>query len=74
MNISVTSGFDIMAMKFTTTQISASYDLHCFNIAVSWVPMGQWKSYSFRIAANASALADLLKYKKSESYMDNMLK
>lgn len=74
MNISVTSGFDIMAMKFTTTQISASYDLHCFNIAVSWVPMGQWKSYSFRIAANASALADLLKFKKSESYMDNMLK
>ncbi len=73
MNISVTSGFDIMAMRFTTTQISASYDMHCFNIAVSWVPMGQWKSYSFRIAANASALADLLKFKKSESYMDNML-
>ena len=74
MNISVTSGFDIMAMKITTTQISATYDLHCFNIAFSWVPMGQWKSYSFRIAANASALADLLRYKKSESYMDNMLR
>ncbi len=74
MNISLTSGFDIMAMKLTTTQISATYDLHCFNIAFSWVPMGQWKSYSFRIAANASALADLLRFKKSESYMDNMLK
>ena len=74
MNIQVTSGFDIMAMKLTTTQISASYDMHCFNIAFSWVPMGQWKSYSFRIAANASALADLLRFKKSESYMDNMLK
>ena len=74
MNIQFTTGFDIMAMKLTTTQISASYDMHCFNIAVSWVPMGQWKSYSFRIAANASALADLLRFKKSESYMDNMLK
>ena len=74
MSIQATSGFDIMAMKITTTQISATYDLHCFNIAVSWVPMGQWKSYSFRIAANASALADLLRYKKSDSYMDNMLK
>ncbi len=74
MSIQATSGFDIMAMRFTTTQISASYDLHCFNIAVSWVPMGMWKSYSFRIAANASALADLLRYKKSDSYMDNMLK
>ena len=74
MAIQATSGFDIMAMKMTTTQFSATYDLHCFNIAVSWVPMGMWKSYSFRIAANASALADLLRYKKSDSYMDNMLK
>ena len=74
MNIQATSGFDLMAMKITTTQISATYDLHCFNIAVSWVPTGQWRSYSFRIAANASALADLLRYKKSESYMDNMLR
>ncbi len=74
MSIQASSGFDIMAMKLTTTQISASYDLHCFNIAVSWVPTGQWKSYSFRIAANASALADLLRYKKSSSFMDNMLR
>lgn len=74
MNIQATSGFDIMAMKMTSTQISATYDLHCFNIAVTWVPMGMYKSYSFRIAANASALADLLRYKKSDSYMDNMLR
>ena len=74
MSIQATTGFDVMAMKMTTTQISASYDLHCFNIAVSWVPMGQWQSYSFRIAANASALADLLRFKKSSSYMDNMLR
>ncbi len=74
MSITASSGFDIMAMRITTTQISASYDLHCFNIAVSWVPTGQWKSYSFRIAANASALADLLRFKKSSSYMDNLLR
>jgi hypothetical protein len=74
MSIQATSGFDVMAVRFTTTQISATYDLHCFNIAVSWVPMGMYKSYSFRIAANASALADLLRFKKSDSYMDNMLK
>ncbi len=73
MAINASTGFDIMAMKITTTQISATYDLHCFNIAVSWVPTGQWKSYSFRIAANASALADLLRFKKSSSYMDNLL-
>jgi hypothetical protein len=71
MALNMTTGFDLMAMKMTTTQLSASFDLHCFNIAVSWIPSGTWQSYSFRIAANASALADLLKYKKNNSYWDN---
>ena len=70
LNINMTTGFDLMAMKMTTTQFSAQYDLHCFNIAVSWVPTGTWQSWSFRIAANAAALSDLLKFKKSTSYWD----
>ena len=69
--INMTTNFDLMAMKMSTTQLSATYDLHCFNIAVSWVPTGQWESWSFRIAANAAALADLLQFKKSSSFWDN---
>lgn len=71
LSINGSSGFDFMAMKITTSQLSATYDLHCFNISVSWVPTGTWKSYSFRIAANASTLSDFLKFKKSSSYWDN---
>ena len=71
LSIQATTGFDFMALKLTTTQISATYDLHCFNISVSWVPTGQWQSYSFRIAANAAALADILRFKKSSSFWDN---
>ena len=71
MNITMSSGFDFIAKKITTSQFSATYDLHCFNISVSWVPTGTWKSYSFRIAANAAALADILRFKKSDSYWDN---
>jgi hypothetical protein len=71
MSFNMSTGFDLMALKMTTTQLSASYDLHCFNIRVSWVPTGQWESWTFQIAANAAALADLLKYKKSSSYWDN---
>ncbi|MDO5443795.1 MAG: putative LPS assembly protein LptD, partial [Bacteroidia bacterium] len=71
MALTANSGFDLMALKITTTQFSATYDLHCFNISVSWVPTGTWKSYSFRIAANASTLADVLKFHKSSSYWDN---
>ncbi len=69
--LNLQTGFDLMALKMTTTQVGATYDLHCFNISVTWVPTGQWKSWSFRIAANATALADLLRYKKSHSYWDN---
>lgn len=71
LSINLTTGFDLMAMKMTTTQLTAQYDLHCFNIYVSWVPNGQWESWSFRISANAAALADLLRFKKSSSYWDN---
>ena len=69
--LNMTTNFDLMEMKMSTTQLSATYDLHCFNIAVSWIPTGQWESWSFRIAANAAALADLLQFKKSSSYWDN---
>ena len=71
LSLTASSGVDLMALKITATQISASYDLHCFNIQVSWVPTGTWKSYSFRIAANASTLSDVLRFKKSSSYWDN---
>lgn len=71
LKFSINTGLDIMEMKLSTTQVTASYDLHCFAINVSWVPNGKWESWSFRIAAKASALSDLLKFKKSSSYWDN---
>ena len=70
LSMNATTGFDFMAMKITSTQLSFSYDLHCFNISASYIPTGRYQSWNFRIAANASALADLLQYKKSTSYWD----
>lgn len=71
LSMNLTTNFDLMALKMSTTQLTATYDLHCFNINVSWIPTGQWESWSFRIQANAAALADLLRFKKSSSYWDN---
>ena len=65
------SGYDFQAKQITTTQVSATFALHCFTISVNWVPLGQWQSYNFLIRANAAALADLLRFKKSSSYWDN---
>jgi hypothetical protein len=70
-SMQLTTNFDLMALKMSATQLSARYDLHCFNINVSWIPNGKWESWSFRIQANAAALADLLRFKKSSSYWDN---
>lgn len=71
LNINLTSGFDITKLRLTTTQVSATYDLHCFQISFSWVPLGQYKQWSFRINAKAAALADLLSYRKGTSQWDN---
>ncbi|MCK9626416.1 MAG: LPS-assembly protein LptD, partial [Bacteroidales bacterium] len=71
LNMNFNTGFDLTKLKMTTSQLSATYDLHCFAISVSWVPNGQWESWSFRIAAKASALSDLLQFKKASSYWDN---
>ena len=72
LSMQMSTNFDLMALQMGATQISATYDLHCFNINVSWVPTGKWQSWSFRIQANAAALADLLRFKKSSSYYDNV--
>ncbi len=64
LNMNGSGTFDLIARRMSRMSINATYDLHCFNIAVSWIPVGSFKSYSFRIAANASALADLLRFKR----------
>ncbi len=72
LSMQMSTNFDLMALQMGATQLSATYDMHCFNINVSWVPTGKWQSWSFRIQANAAALADLLRFKKSSSYYDNV--
>ena len=71
LSMNMSSGYDFIARQMTSTQLSATYDLHCFNISVNCIPIGRYKQYSFTIAANAAQLADLLRFKKSSSYWDN---
>lgn len=71
LSLQMSTNLDIMAFRLSGTQLTATYDLHCFNINVSWIPDGKWESWSFRIQANAAALADLLRFRKSSSFWDN---
>ena len=69
--ISFTSGFDIQNRKLTTTSVSITRDLHCWQMSFVWIPFGMHRSWSFNIGVKASSLADL-KYDKSQSMYDNL--
>ncbi len=64
-------GYDIKNRKLTTSSISISRDLHCWQMSFSWIPFGFHRSWSFNIGVKAASLADL-KYDKSESMYDNL--
>ena len=66
-NISFSSGWDFNYHDFTTTTMSITRDLHCFNMSCS-VVLKPYTSYNFTVKANSSMLSDLLKVKKRSSY------
>ncbi|MCX6301614.1 MAG: putative LPS assembly protein LptD [Bacteroidia bacterium] len=70
MAITYSSGYDFDEKKITMTQIGVTRDLHCWNMAFSWVPNGSMKMWTFSINVKASVLADL-KYERRKDYHDN---
>ena len=71
MGITFQGGYDIKENKLTTSSVSISRDLHCWQMSFSWIPFGAHRSWSFNIGVKAASLADL-KYDKSQSMYDNM--
>jgi hypothetical protein len=55
---------------FTTTNLSIYRDLHCWEMRISVVPFGTFRSYNFQINAKSSILTDL-KYNKRKAWQDN---
>ena len=64
------TGYDLDKNQFTTTNLSIYRDLHCWEMRISVVPFGNYKSYNFQINAKSSILADL-KYNKRKNWQDN---
>jgi hypothetical protein len=71
-DIRLSSGFDFKTMGLTTTQISVTRQLHCFDFSFNWTPLGRFQSWSFKIGIRSSMLSDVLKYDKQSSYFDNL--
>jgi len=68
--IGFNTGYDLDRKQFTTTNLSIYRDLHCWEMRISVVPFGSYKSYNFQINAKSSILSDL-KYNKRQSWQDN---
>ncbi len=69
--VTFSGGYDLKNRKLTTSSISISRDLHCWQMSMQIIPFGYYRSWSFNIGVKSSALADL-KYDKSQSMYDNM--
>ena len=70
-NITWSSGYDFNAKRMSMTTASVSRDLHCFTMSASMV-LTPYTSYNFTFAANASTLADALKWRKQSSYTNTL--
>jgi len=68
--IQFSTGYDIAGRKVTMTNLSLRRDLHCWQMSISVVPFGTYKSYNFTINARSAILSDL-KYNKRKSWQDN---
>lgn len=62
------SGYDFLAEKFTTTSLSIYRDLHCWDMAIRWIPFGQLQSYNVDLKVKASILQDLKLTRRREYY------
>jgi len=68
--IGFNTGYDLDRKQFTTTNLSIYRDLHCWEMRISVVPFGTYRSYNFQINAKSTILSDL-KYNKRKSWVDN---
>ena len=68
--MSISSGYDFDAKKMTSTRLSVSRDLHCFNLSFYIIPFGRLKSYNFTLAINSSMFQGL-DFKRNQSWRDN---
>lgn len=67
--IAFNSGWDFERQDFTYTSVSINRDLHCWQLAINWVPFGPRQSYMVTLNVKASVLQDL-KLNRRRDYYD----
>ena len=65
--LGASSGYDLVAQKFTPTSLNLYWDLHCWEFNFNIIPIGLRKSFMVRINVKASILRDL-KFEQRRPY------
>ncbi|MFA8299942.1 MAG: putative LPS assembly protein LptD [Hyphomicrobiales bacterium] len=68
--VSAQGTYDFINSKINYSSVGIQRDLHCWQMAFNWVPLGPYKSWNFTINVKASMLQDL-KLDKKNDYRDN---
>jgi hypothetical protein len=66
--IGFTSGYDFKLMEITPTSLNIYRDLHCWDLAINWIPFGTYQRYSVDLKVKASILQDLKLSRRREYY------
>ena len=68
--IAMSTGYDFVNHGMSYTTVDIQRDLHCWEMKLSWIPFGYYKSWFFQINIKADALRDV-KYEKRQQYQEN---
>ena len=61
------SNYDITNNTWNYMNCSISKDLHCWEMSISFVPIGKYKTYDFLIGVKSTMLKDLKYEKQSDT-------
>ena len=68
--IGYSTGYDLQRNEITTSNMNIYRDLHCWEMRLTAVPFGRYKSFNFQINVKSAILQEL-KYNKRIPWQDN---
>jgi hypothetical protein len=66
--IGMTSGWDFTSNDFSYTSLNINRDLHCWQLAVNWIPFGPRQSYNITLNVKSAVLQDLKLNRRRDFY------
>ena len=60
-SVSGRTGFDLVQFEPTVTDIRLRRDLHCWEMAIGWQPLGPVRGFSFSLYVKSGYLSDILR-------------